>query len=398
MKEIQAIVQEIVSANHNYTLDLRRHFRMFPEISGLEYETQQKIISELEKIGLQPKIAGGTGVIVDIKGRLPGKTIAIRADIDALPIRDEINKNYQSVNDGVCHACGHDGHTAMLLGVAKTVATLKGDFAGTLRLLFQPSEEQFPGGALGLIADGVLEGVSAIIGTHLWQPLGVGSVGISYGRLMASPNKFTITIHGKGGHGSMPHQTIDALAAGLEIANRLRTIVSNQIDALEPAVLSIGVFEAGNAFNIIPDRAVIQGTVRVFSTTVRDLIFKKIDQVCQGICLVTGASYTLESSFGFPPVVNNPEVAKVVAQVSAGVLGSDGVQEITPVMVGEDFSLYLEKVPGAFILLGAGNNEEATSYPHHHPKFDIDENALDHGVAVMTLTALHLTGVEGLKK
>ena len=189
----------------------------------------------------------------------------------------------------------------------------------------------------------------------------------------------------------MPHQTIDALATGLQIATTLRTIVSNHINALEPAVLSLGVFESGNAFNIIPDKAIIHGTVRVFSSEVRDAIFKRIDSTCQGICLVTGASYTLDSTYGFPPVVNNAEVAKVVAEIGEVVLGIDGVKEVEPVMVGEDFSLYLEKVPGAFILLGASNSDKTTSYPHHHPKFDIDEGALDHGVAIMTLTALQLT-------
>ena len=383
-------VQQIVNENHDYTLRLRRYFHMHPEIGGHEYETQKKIISELQAIGLKPQRAGGTGVVVDLKGNYAGKIVGIRADIDALPIDDEIDKPYQSVNAGLCHACGHDGHTAMLLGVAKTLVDLQGEFPGTVRLLFQPNEEQFPGGAVALIADGALEGVTAIIGTHLWQPLPVGSVGISYGRLMASPNRFSIAIHGQGGHGSMPHQTIDALATGLQIASTLRTIVSNHINALEPAVLSLGVFESGNAFNIIPDKATIQGTVRVFSPAVRDAIFKRIDSTCQGICLATGASYTLDSTYGFPPVVNNAEVAKVVAESGEVVLGSEGVIEVAPVMVGEDFSLYLEKIPGAFILLGAGNNEQATSYPHHHPKFDIDEGALDYGVAIMTLTALQL--------
>ncbi|MBP2628196.1 MAG: N-acetyldiaminopimelate deacetylase [Firmicutes bacterium] len=385
------LVQQIVQENHDYILDLRRYFRMHPEIGGREYETQKKIISELQAIGLAPRIAGGTGVAVDIRGDFSGKTVGIRADIDALPIGDESDKSYQSVNAGLCHACGHDGHMAMLLGVAKTFVDLKGKFSGNVRLLFQPNEEQFPGGAVGLIADGALEGVTAIIGTHLWQPLPIGSVGISYGRLMASPNRFSITVRGQGGHGSMPHQTIDALATGLQIANALRTIVANHINALEPAVLSLGVFESGNAFNVIPDKALIQGTVRVFSPEVRDAIFNKIDSTCKGICLVTGASYTLDSTFGFPPVVNNLEIAKVVAQIGEVVLGIGGVKEVAPVMVGEDFSLYLEKVPGAFILLGAGNSEKATSYPHHHPKFDIDEGALDYGVAMMTLAALQLT-------
>ncbi|MEN6565851.1 MAG: amidohydrolase [Veillonellales bacterium] len=383
-------LNDIIKANEAYVIDLRRYFRQHPELGGQEVKTQARIISELKAMGLEPRAAAGTGVIAEFQGTRPGKTIAIRADIDALPIADEVEQPYRSIYTGVCHACGHDGHTAMLLGVAKALTELGLDMPGTIRFLFQPREECFPDGAGIMIDEGALAGVTAIIGTHLWQPLPAGKLGIAYGRLMASPSKFTITVQGKGGHGSMPQQTIDALAAGAQIVVGLRSIVGNHVDPLEPAVLSVGMFQAGNAFNIISAAAKLEGTVRAFSSRVRDVIFERIDAVCRGVCETAGASYLLEPFYGVPAVVNQPEVAAVIAQTGREVLGESGVKEVAPVMIGEDFSCYLEKVPGAFMLLGAGNGDKGIVYPHHHPRFDIDETVLTDGVEIMARTALKL--------
>lgn len=383
-------IHELVKEGNQFVVDLRRHFRTFPELGREEYETQKKIMAELTAMGLVPRAAAGTGVIAEIKGEQPGKTIAIRADIDALPIQDELEEPYCSQNPGRCHACGHDGHTAMLLGIAKVFTKLKAELPGTIRLLFQPSEERFPGGALAMLEAGALEGADAIIGAHLWQPLDVGTMGLTYGPMMASPDEFTITIQGRGGHGSMPHQTIDPLYVGAQIVLALKTITGNNVNANELAVLSLGVFKAGDTFNVIPDSATLQGTVRSFSQNTRETIFACIDKICGGICAAAGAAYKLESYYGFPPVVNNPEVAKVVAAAGARVLGKEAVLELAPAMVGEDFSYYQQQVPGCFMFIGIGNKDKGITYPHHHPKFNMDESALSHGVEIMVTSALQL--------
>lgn len=384
------IIKTLIEKHYDSIVNLRRHFHMHPELSAVEFDTQQKIMDELSALGLEPKKIAGTGVIAQLEGISPGKTIAIRADIDALELQDECNKPYQSQNPGVCHACGHDGHTAMLLGIAKTLVELKHEFSGAVRFLFQPSEERFPGGAEAMIAAGALDGVDYIIGAHLWQTLEVGTIGITYGPMMASPDEFTIKIKGRGGHASMPHQTVDALLVGAQIAVALNTIVSRQVDPMEQAVISLGVFKAGETFNIIPDTALLNGTVRSFNPKMRTLLFERIEQVIAGICQAAGATFTFDKHLGFLPVINHPEISKVLASAGSEALGSEKVLTINPVMGGEDFSQYLEKVPGAFMFVGIGNQEAGIIYPQHHPKFDMDERALFHGVEVMTRAALTL--------
>lgn len=383
-------IHALVNKQSEYVIGLRRHFRAFPELGGQEYETQKKILTELESLGLTPRKAAGTGVIVDINGAKPGKTIAVRADMDALPINDEVEQVYRSQRPGCCHACGHDGHMAMLLGIAKVFTAIRSELTGTVRLLFQPSEEKYPGGALAMIADGALAGVDAVIGTHLWQPLPAGTMGLTYGPMMASPDEFTITIKGFGGHGSMPHQTVDPLYVGAQIVLALKTITGNNVNANELAVLSLGVFKAGNIFNVIPDTAVLQGTVRTFSQATRETVFANIARICDGICAAAGATNNLEIYYGFPPVVNNPQVAKLVASVGEEVLGKPAVIELSPSMVGEDFSYYQQQVPGCFMFIGVGNKDQGIMYPHHHPKFDMDETGLSYGVEVMAVSVLKL--------
>ncbi len=384
-------IKDIVEKHYDSIVSLRRHFHTYPELSAREFNTQQKIMEELSVLGLAPRQIAGTGVIADLQGNLPGRTIAIRADIDALELQDECGKPYQSQNPGVCHACGHDGHTAMLIGVAKTLLELKDQLAGTIRFLFQPSEECFPGGAAFMVRDGALTGVDAIIGTHLWQSLTVGTSGISYNRMMASPDSFTITINGRGGHGSMPHQTVDALLVGAQVVTMLHTVISRNIDPLEQAVLSIGSFKAGDTFNIIPDTATLIGTVRSFTMDIKKTVFDRMEQIVSGVCQAAGATFHIDKNLGFPPVINNPEIAKVFADASIETLGAENALTIDPVMGGEDFSVYLEKVPGAFIFIGTGNKDKGIIYPQHHPKFDIDERALAYGIETMVRAAMKLS-------
>lgn len=384
------MIRDSIKKHYNSVIALRRHFHTYPELSAQEFNTQQTIMDELTALGLQPQKIALTGVIAEIKGTLPGKTVAIRADMDALQLQDECNTPYQSKHPGVCHACGHDGHIAMLIGIAKVLVTLREELPGTVRLLFQPSEECYPGGALAMIEGGALVGVDSIIGAHLWQSLRVGTIGITYGPMMASPDEFKIKIKGKGGHASMPHQTVDALLVGAQIAVALHTIVSRNVDPMEQAVISLGVFQSGDTFNIIPDTATLNGTVRSFNVTLRNLLFQRIEEIVTGLCQAAGATFTFEKILGFPPLINHPDITAIFAKMGTQVLGQDNVLTINPVMAGEDFSRYVEKIPGAFLFVGSGNPETGIQYPQHHPKFDMDEQALFHGMEVMIRTLLSL--------
>ncbi|HWQ60920.1 MAG TPA: amidohydrolase, partial [Negativicutes bacterium] len=240
-----------------------------------------------------------------------------------------------------------------------------------------------------MIEAGVLDGVDAIIGAHLWQPIEAGKLGITYGHMMSEPGSWNLTVKGKGGHGSMPHQTVDSILVSAQIIQALHTIVSRNVDPLDTAVLSIGMFKAGHIRNIIPDSARMEGTVRVFEHDLLLKILARIDQTAKGICEGHGAEYVFETIFSYPAVTNNPAIVKFVREAGEEVLGKDGVEEIKPVLAAEDFSRYLQKVPGAFMFVGCGNAAEGKVYPHHHPKFDIDEAALANGVEIMVRTVLN---------
>jgi len=383
-------IKEVVGRETEYVIALRRHFHMHPELGGFEVETQQKIMDELTQMGLTPRQVAGTGIVADIVGTLPGKTVALRADIDALPIQDETDTSYRSQNSGVCHACGHDGHVAMLLGAAKVLIKLKKELKGAVRLLFQPSEEAFPSGALAMIADGVMMGVDFVLGIHLWQPLEAGVAGISYGCLMASPDEFFITVKGKGGHGAMPQDTVCALSTGAQIICALNTIVGRSVDPLESAVVSPGMFRSGEVFNVTPEIAVIRGTIRSFNNKVRSRVWSRLEELCTGICQAAGATCVVDKRLGHPPVINDPRVSAVVAEAARESVGDACVQEISPSMGGEDFSYFLEHAPGMFLFLGVGNPEKGAAFPHHHPRFDLDESVLSTGVEIMIRSVLKL--------
>lgn len=387
---MQQKIHDLVKQNHAAIVALRRHFHTHPELSTQEFKTQQRVMEELTALGLSPKKAATTGVIVDIHTGKPGKTVAIRADMDALALQDECGKPYQSQNLGVSHGCGHDGHTAMLIGVAKVLTALKDELSGTYRLLFQPSEEQLPGGALALINDGALKGVDCIIGAHLWQNIPVGKVGLSYDRLMAATDAFNITINGRGGHGSQPQETNDPLLTAAQIVVALNTIISRNLSALEPAVLSIGQFKSGEAFNVIPSNAIIKGNIRHFSANARETILRRIDEIVKGLTIAAGSEYNLEIIKGLPAVINNKEIAQVLVDSCNMVLGADNVIIMPPVLGSEDFSYYLHEIPGAFMFVGSGNEEKGISYPHHHGKFDIDEDSMAYGVESLALSAVNL--------
>jgi amidohydrolase len=382
-------IRTLTAKHHPAVVALRRHFRAHPELGGKEFATREKVVEILTTLGLEPTRAGGTGVVADIKGAAGGKTVALRADMDALPLKDECGQPYASTVDGVAHACGHDGHTAALLGVAMVLTELRDQFRGTVRLLFQPSEEILPGGSLGMIGDGALAGVDRILGAHLWPTAPVGKLHISRGRMMASANAFRITVRGKGGHGSMPHRAVNPILVGTEIVAALSAIVGCNIDPLETVVLSVGSFQSGEAENIIPDKASIKGTLRCFDGQLRYAVLDRIEKLCRHIGEANGAEVDVEKVIGYPPLINDSAVAEQVMAAGGEVLGADGVEETPPALASEDFAHYLEKVPGAFMFIGAGAPGQ-TVYPLHHPRFDFDEKALVYTVEIMAGAALKL--------
>jgi amidohydrolase len=356
---------------------LRRLLHQVPELSFTEEKTPVFIADYLEQLGVEVKRGvGGRGVVGYIKGGKPGKTVALRADFDALPIQEETGLSFASTTPGVMHACGHDGHTATLLLVAKVLMEQQADLSGNVVLIHQFAEEVAPGGAIEMIKDGCLDGVDAIFGTHLWSMMPLGDIGYRQGPIMAASDRFEIKVHGRGGHGASPHETIDAIAVASSLVQNLQHVVSRQVDPLKSAVVSIGSFRAGGAFNVIADTATLIGTARTFDPVVQDLVIKRMEQMTKGICEAMGAHFTFNYEKGYPAVVNDVEETTHFAVLASTIKGETDVYEMEPIMGGEDFSYYLQHVPGTFFFTGAGNEAEGIVYPHHHPKFNFDERAM----------------------
>ncbi|MCY0868986.1 MAG: amidohydrolase [Firmicutes bacterium] len=368
----------------------RRHLHLHPELSFAEHETANFIAQELANMGLAPVRIANTGVYADVVGRTPRPMVAVRADIDALPLTEQTGLPYASQNEGVMHACGHDGHTAIALAVAKELTSARALFDGTVRVLFQPAEEHPPGGAVAMIANGVLDGVEEIIGLHLWTPVATGIAAISPGPVTANSDFFEIHVQGRGGHGAMPHETVDAVMAATDICQALQKIVSRRVDPIDPVVITVGSLHAGTSHNIVADEAVLKGTVRTAHDFTRDFVEAEMERVCAAIGGLSGATCTLQYTRGYPAVVNAPHASAVFADVCAQVLGADAVQGMKQLMIGEDFSYYLQQRPGAFLFLGVGDEGKRTQFPHHHPRFAIDEDMLMKGAQILRLTALQL--------
>lgn len=369
-------------------VSLRRHFHQYPEVSFQEVETPKMIARYLRELGIEVREkVGGNGVVGRIRGG-DGPTIALRADFDALPIQDVKDVPYRSKVNGVMHACGHDGHTAMLLVLAKVLTET--DLPGDVVLIHQFAEELAPGGAKPMIEDGCLDGVDYVFGAHLWTPLPFGTVGVKHGPIMAASDRFELIIRGKGGHGAIPQHTVDALMVAVNVAGQLQQIISRRTDPLEPAVLTIGTFSSGQAFNVIAEEARLSGTVRTFTTHTQERIIKEMERVIAATCDASDATYELEYIRGYPAVVNHPTETELIRRVASNVIGADGVIDLAPLMVGEDFAYYLQHVPGCFFFTGAGNPECAAVFPHHHPRFDIDERSMLHTAQIL-LGALRST-------
>lgn len=361
----------------------RRHFHENPELSFHEVETAKYIYQLLKTFpNLELTTPTENSVVAVLKGANPGKTIALRADIDALPIFEEADVSFPSQNDGVMHACGHDTHTAMLLGACKVLTSMQEKIAGTVKFIFQPAEEVPPGGAKFLVEAGVMEDVDLVFGIHIFPKIPVGVVAIRTGALTAAADIFELKIQGVGSHGSTPELAIDPILVGVEIVSNLNNIISRNIAAFDNAVLSIGEFTSGNSANVIPDTAKIQGTVRTNDPTVRKMMRKRIEEIIEHVTQMYGASYELNYVMGYSPVVNDPEATELVREAALKVVGEKGVIESQKMMGGEDFSAYTDVVPGSFFVVGGGTAEEGCGYMNHHPKFKINEGALAVGAAM----------------
>lgn len=373
--EIRAIADQIVA--------WRRHLHRYPELGFQEEKTTAFIQQQLTAWGIDYEAGlAKTGIVATIQG-LPGDhTLGIRADMDGLPVQEENEVDYCSQHPGKMHACGHDGHTAIALGTAYYLHQYRHSFRGTVKIIFQPAEEG-PGGAKPMLEAGLLEKhpLDGILGLHLWNNLPLGTVGVRTGPLMAAVELFDCEILGKGGHGAMPEQTVDAVVVGAQVVNALQTIVARNINPLDSAVVTVGEFKAGSTRNVIADRAQLRGTIRYFNPQVESVIGDRLETLIKGVCDGHGAQYRLNHWRLYPPVINDRALAELVRAIALEVVETElGVVPECQTMGGEDFSFFQEQVPGCYFFLGAANAEKGLAFPHHHPRFNFDETALPVGV------------------
>ena len=371
----------------------RRDFHQHPEMGFQEVRTSGIVAERLRALGVEDVRTGiaKTGVTGLIRGTAggTGRTVLLRADMDALPIQEENAVDYRSQHEGVMHACGHDGHTAMLLGTARLLQERRNTFAGTVKVLFQPAEEG-GGGAKVMIDEGVLEDpkVDAAFGIHVAQEVPVGTIELRAGPAMAASDSFTFVIQGKGGHGARPQATVDPIAVGAQIVVALQTIVSRELDPTHQGVVTVGAFRAGEAANVIPDTAELRGTVRSFTPENRQLLAERIEAIVRGVAAAMRAEVDFRYRFGYPPTVNDAAMTELVRGAVGAVVGAERVIDGPQHMGAEDFSYFLERVPGCFWFVGSKNEERGLVWGHHHPRFDIDEAALGIGIESVVATTL----------
>ena len=371
----------------------RRHLHQHPELSFHEEQTAQFVADTLASFGaLEITRPTATSVVARLVATRPGRVLAIRADLDALPIEERNSHAFVSRNPGVMHACGHDGHTAMLLGAAKVLASRRDELSGELRFVFQHAEELNPGGAEELVKAGVMNGVDLVIGAHLWLPMPYGHVGVRAGALMASPDNFRITITGQGGHAAIPHETVDAIAIAAQVVTNLQHVVARNVDPLAAAVVSVTQIAGGTTYNVIPGQVELAGTVRTFDATLRARIPELMERIVAGVTAAHGASYAFEYDAGYRPVVNDAATTDLLRRAVIRALGEAVLVDAIPTMGGEDFSAYQQRVPGSFFFIGARNEERGIVQPHHHECFDLDERALDSGTRIFVAAALEVLG------
>ena len=375
-QEAEAIFDELVAT--------RRDLHRFPELGFEETRTAGIVAERLHEYGFEVQAGiGQTGVVGLLEGAKTGPTILLRFDMDGLPIQEETDLPFASQNPGVMHACGHDGHTAMGLGLAKIMSRYQEEIAGTLKFVFQPAEEGL-GGAIAMIADGVLRNPKpdVAMAMHLWTPEPYGKVRVVSGPCMSSSSVFTLTVQGKGGHGAAPHLAIDPVLAAAHIVAALQSIVSRNVNPQDSVVVSIGQVIAGTTFNVIPDKAILKGTVRSYNNDLHRMIYRRILEMATSMAEALNCTATMETVAIVQAVVNEPEPTAVVHEAAARVIG---IENIVPkrTMASEDMGFILDEVPGCYFFIGASNDEAGINFPHHHPRFTFDERAMINGVAIM---------------
>lgn len=382
MNKYENIIQKAKEL-HPKIVEWRRDFHQHPEVGLKEFNTAQKVEKILQGLGLETKmLVNGTGVRGYLKGPKPGKTIALRADMDALPLQEETDVPYKSQNPGIMHACGHDAHTSMLLAAATILTQWKNRLPGNVVFIFQPAEE-IGDGARAMVEEGVLEGVDSILGIHVYSALAGGTLAYTPGPVLAAGDFFDVKILGKGGHGGLPQMAVDPIAIAANAITALQTIVSREVDPLESAVISICKMEAGKgAYNVIPDSATFGGTIRSHKPELREFLPKRIEEFLEGITSAMRAKYEFNLMSKFPPTINDVEMTMFVANLAKDLLGADKVTQMKPMMGSEDFSYYLQKIPGTLVWLGVENKEKGIIYPQHHPKYEVDEDVLPLGTAL----------------
>ena len=378
-----------------YTQALRRDFHIHPELGFNEIRTGGIVAKELEALGLEvTKGVGKTGVVGLLEGAKPGPTLLLRFDMDALPINEDTGAEYASTNPGVMHACGHDGHTAIGLTVAKMLHTHRNELAGSVKFCFQPSEEGFNGEEVGgaemMIRDGVLDGpkVDKTLSLHLWNEKPLGWVHVARGPVMAGAELFTIKLTGKGGHGAAPHTTIDPIVAAAQIVTMLQTIAARNVAPLHAAVISVTTIHSGTAFNVIPQDAELKGTIRTFDLSVRDMVLERFDHIVRGVAETMQCKVEINVQRVTPAVINNESVAENVQETARRIFPETELDTSSYLTMGaEDMAFMQEKVDGCYFFIGSNNKEKHLDYSHHHPKFDFDEQALINGAALMASAA-----------
>jgi amidohydrolase len=388
-------VQELAAHIFNDVVGYRQHIHANPELSFKEFETSLFIKDKLKKWGIEYTDCANTGVVGLIKGNLPSdKVIALRADMDALPIHEANDKPYRSKNHGVMHACGHDVHTSSLLGTAYILNQLKNDFGGTIKLIFQPAEELLPGGASIMIKEGVLENPKPnhIVGQHVMPLIDAGKVGFRSGIYMASTDELYVTVTGKGGHGAQPHQNIDPVVIASHIIIALQQVVSRNADPRIPSVLSFGKVIANGATNIIPNEVKIEGTFRTLDEEWRDEAHKRMKKMAEGIAESMGGSCDFDIHRGYPFLINEEKLTANARAFATDYLGKENVVDLDIWMAAEDFSFYSQVTDACFYRLGTGNAAKDTQYSVHTPRFDVDEDALKISTGLMAYIALKQLG------
>lgn len=371
---------------------LRRDFHRHPELGFQEHRTAGIVASEMENLDLEVRSGiAETGVVALMVGEKPDPTVLLRFDMDALPVQEETGTPYASIHDGVMHACGHDGHTAIGIGVAKLLHNHLADLPGRVKFVFQPAEEGL-GGAERMVAEGVLENPKPdySLSMHLWNDKPLGWIGITSGPAMAGAERFKIEIRGEGGHGAAPHKTIDPVLAAAQITNALQSIVSRNVDPRESAVVSVTQFQAGDAFNVIPSHATLQGTIRTFTPEVRELILARVEEVSSGVATAMGVDAHVELTRLTPPVVNDRELAAKLHSLAESMFPEATISSNEITMGSEDMAFFMEGIPSAYLFVGSSDTSRSLDAPHHNPRFDFDEGALSMATSLMAASVWSL--------